>query len=45
MSIEEIEGHASWIDIHFMEYLGAYEKADTLRQELLERADEYGNNQ
>ncbi|WP_078430680.1 hypothetical protein [Alkalihalobacterium alkalinitrilicum] len=42
MTLEELEGFASWIEVHFAETLGEMDYAEMLHQQLLNRTDEYG---
>ncbi|MEH7334120.1 hypothetical protein V7161_15860 [Neobacillus drentensis] len=39
---EEIEGFASWVEVHMMTHLGEIPYANLLKQQLLNREDEYG---
>lgn len=43
VTLEEIEGHASWVEVHLLRRLGAYKEANDLEENLLARDDEYGN--
>jgi hypothetical protein len=38
----ELEGFASWVEVHMMTQLGEIPYADMLKQQLLNRQDEYG---
>ncbi len=42
MTIEELEGLASWVEVHFVKMLGEREYAEFLHQQLMKRQDEYG---
>lgn len=42
MHLEELEGFASWVEVHFMNQLGEIPYANMLRQHLETRQDKYG---
>jgi hypothetical protein len=42
LTLEEIEGFASWVEVHMMTQLGETPYANMLKQQLLQREDEYG---
>ncbi|SHG06093.1 hypothetical protein [Ornithinibacillus halophilus] len=42
LTLADLEGHASWVEVYFMESIGAYKEAEILNHELLHRDDVYG---
>ncbi|MFL6517644.1 MAG: hypothetical protein ACJ8GL_06175, partial [Bacillus sp. (in: firmicutes)] len=42
LTLAELEGFASWVEVHMMTQLGEIPYADMLKQQLLNRQDEYG---
>ncbi|MGG3469072.1 hypothetical protein ABES02_16520 [Neobacillus pocheonensis] len=42
LTVEELEGFASWVEVHMMTQMGEIPYANMLKQQLLNRQDEYG---